>query len=95
MVRRYRADSADLARVSTLTIADSETDSLENLGTVVGLGCRSMWNERSQEAIDQVRIKAAMLGATTISAPQCETSNKTDWVNNCMWKVTCTAEAFR
>ena len=45
-------------------------------------------------AVDQVKIRAAQLGATHISEPVCEANESMDMTNNCMSTVKCSARAL-
>ena len=45
-------------------------------------------------AVDQVKIRAAQLGATHISTPTCEVGETMDMTNNCMSTVKCRARAL-
>ncbi len=68
------------------------------IGRVKGIYCQKQpgdtTTENQREAIDQVKLKAARLGATHISAPICTLSEGLDMTNNCFDKIVCSAFAL-
>ncbi len=99
----YAADTATLERFVAMRVAENAQE-LERLGTVTGLYCdkgtyaagsRDVTHPRAERrAVDQVKLKAAELGASHISRPRCEIRATGDMVNNCYGTVTCQADAL-
>ena len=100
----YDVETEALERIRGMTIVDDATvtaDSYRSLGSVDGLYC-----DRNQllaspgpdgerrVAVEQVMLKAAILGAAHIGTPTCEARSSIDMTNNCMATVICTAEAL-
>ena len=100
----YDVETEALERIRGMTIVDEESmpeGSYRSLGTVDGLYCdRNQLrmdpgaDETRRIAIEQVMLKAAVLGAEHIGTPTCETRSSIDMTNNCMATVICTAEAL-
>ena len=100
----YDVETEALERIRGMTILDEANiaaGGYRSLGTVKGLFC-----DRNQVlgspgadgerrvAVEQVKLKAAALGAEHISKPSCEARPSVDMTNNCMATVICTAEAL-
>ncbi len=99
----YDVDTEALQRLRGLTVLDDPTIERGNyqvLGDVEGLFCdrNQMYGVGSAEAkrvaVDQLKIRAAQLGADHISTPSCEVSESMDLTNNCWNSVMCSAEAL-
>lgn len=101
----YDADSAALHRFEAMEVidtADLPPAGYRDLGVVEGLYCK-FWDQTASvddplaraQAIEQVMLKAAELGATHTSTPICESSHSFSAANNCSASVTCTAHALR
>ncbi len=98
----YDTDSASLRRFQTITIIDGAVPAeLTELDEVTGLYCKGgfRYAEPSDprarlEAIDQIKLKAAIMGAQYVGEPSCQVSDKTDMVNNCYGALICTAPAY-
>jgi hypothetical protein len=68
------------------------------IGRVKGIYCQKQMGdtntENQREAIDQVKLKAAKLGATHISALTCTLNEGLDMTNNCFDEIVCKAFAL-
>ena len=69
------------------------------LGTVSGLSCnRNKYQTQDisdREALEGVKIKAAMLDADAVMNTICQKNSDTDWRNNCWASVKCIGDAIR
>ena len=100
----YDADVETLERFPTIDIlaeADIASGRYRDLGPVKGLYCSrdrvglTVHAPRARlKAIDQVKLRAAELGAHAISEPRCLQSRKTDLTNNCWASIVCESTAF-
>ena len=101
----YDADSATLRRfeaMKVIEISDLPPAGYRDLGIVEGLYCK-FWDQTASvedplarvQAIEQVMLKAADLGATHTSTPICEISHSFSAANNCSASVTCTGHALQ
>lgn len=98
----YDTDSASLRRFQTITVIDDAASAgLVKLEEITGLYCKGgfryaeVTEPRARlEAIDQIRLKAAILGAQYIGEPACQARDRSDMVNNCYGTLVCTAPAF-
>ncbi|RLM26491.1 hypothetical protein BIY29_05375 [Brenneria alni] len=65
--------------------------------TVDGLSCnRNKYQAQDiseSEAMDGVKIKAAMLNADAVVNTICQKNSDTDWINNCWASVKCIGDA--
>ncbi len=101
IVDYYSVDSDALRKYRRMEIvSDAELPAGEyaRIGRVKGIYCQKQLGdtttENQREAIDQVKLKAARLGATHISAPICTLSEGLDMTNNCFDKIVCSAFAL-
>lgn len=77
-------------------------DLYADLGLVSGFSCRrdsgDDWTEEGSETmkivLDQLKLNAAVLGVTHVTTPDCVSSHKTDFANNCYSSMTCTSNAL-
>jgi hypothetical protein len=97
----YDTDSEALDRFRDVQTV-YEREGFDDLGQVKGLHCNRNGitpNPHSPEAramaIDQVRLKAAALGADAITEPHCRISVEMDLTNNCLGSVLCISHALR
>lgn len=101
----YDADSAALRRFEAMEVvdtADLPPAGYRDLGVVEGLYCK-FWDQTASvddplaraQAVEQVMLKAADLGATHTSTPVCEISRSFSAANNCSASVICTAHALQ
>ena len=69
------------------------------LGSVKGLSCqRNAYKQQSlteAEAIEGVKIRAALLDADAVVNTVCQVNSGTDWVNNCWSSIVCVGDAIR
>ena len=94
--------SASLRRFQTITIIDGAASAeLRELEEVTGLYCKGGFRYAEpadplakMEAIDQIKLKAAIMGAQYVGEPVCRVSEKTDVLNNCYGALICTAPAY-
>jgi hypothetical protein len=99
----YDVETDALRRIRDMGELDAvaiESGSYSDLGEVPGLFCPPQWMwlnspEAERMAVDQVKIRAAQLGATHISTPVCEADESMDMTNNCMSTMKCMARALR
>jgi hypothetical protein len=99
----YDVDTEALQRIRGMRELDAaaiEAGSYRELGEVDGLFCPTQWvwlnsPEAERMAVDQVKIRAAQLGATDISKPECKANESMDMTNNCMSTLRCKARALR
>lgn len=101
----YKASSDTLRQyrhVDVLTDASGTSPGLVDLGEVEGIYCKKQHRdadvgdpEAELQAIDQVRLKAADLGADTIAAPSCESQTSSDFSNNCYGTLVCRTTVYR
>jgi len=76
------------ARLNTIIILKGGVDRpYKVLGTVKGLSChRNAYQKQlltEDEALEGVRLKAALLDADAVINTACQVNSGTDWVNNC------------
>jgi hypothetical protein len=100
----YDTDSDALRRFQNISLLDdgsTDANRMKNLGEVSGIFCEKSSGEISEDdhlaearAIDQVKLKAAKLGAHYISKPQCVISNSGDVANNCYATLVCASSAL-
>lgn len=101
----YAASSKSLHQYRNIEVLETDSpysDSFVELEQIQGLFCRKFQQQVSihdenatQQAIDQVKLKAAEIGADAISAPQCEVDSSSSFSNNCYGSVICTATALQ
>lgn len=69
------------------------------LGPVKGLSCHRNAYQRQllteAEAIEGVKLRAALLDADAVINTVCQVNSGTDWVNNCWSSIVCAADAVR
>ena len=67
-----------------------------SLGVIEGLACVTDVSATVADrrlAVDQLRLKAATMGADAITRPICEDSESIDWANNCYASTICKSAA--
>jgi uncharacterized protein YbjQ (UPF0145 family) len=89
---------AQRARVASMEIVRGPTTRLHTvLGTVKGLSCHRNAHQQQQltesEAIEGVKLRAALLDADAVVNLVCQVQSGTDWVNNCWSSVVCVGDA--
>ena len=90
--------SAQRQRVGAIKIYKGQVDRpVTLLGTVEGLSCHrnaySTYDVGEDEAMEGVRIKAAILKADAVVNVICQKNSGTDWINNCFGSVKCIGDA--
>ncbi|MBY0416208.1 MAG: hypothetical protein K2Q18_18690 [Bdellovibrionales bacterium] len=90
--------SKERQRVSAIKVFRGEADRpVTLLGTVDGLSChRNAYSTNDvgeEEAMEGVKIKAALLQADAIVNVVCQKNSGTDWMNNCFGSVKCIGDA--
>ncbi|MCP3945078.1 MAG: hypothetical protein GY710_26870 [Desulfobacteraceae bacterium] len=69
------------------------------LGSVEGLSCRRNAHQRKaptkHEAIEGVRLEAAILEADAVINTACQVNSEPDWRNNCWSSVVCVGDAIK
>lgn len=88
------------ARLNTIQIIKGGVDRpYKILGTVKGLSChRNAYQTQlltEDEAIEGIRLKAALLGADAVINTVCQINSGTDWVNNCWSSIVCVGDAIK
>jgi len=105
VVDYYDLPSSALANLRSMTVlpeqvlSDSE---YTDLGTVSGFSCSSSRRsaesfddeEISKNAIEQLKLNAAVMGAEHITTPHCIEREKMDLANNCWTSLTCNSHAL-
>ena len=101
----YDTDAEALRRFPAIDILDDAaiaSGGYRALGPVQGLYCsrnhtRLMAQDPNAmlQAIDQVKLQAAELGADAVSEPSCVQSHKTDLTNNCWASIVCDSTAWQ
>ena len=101
----YEADAETLRRFSTIAVVSvkqAKSVPFSTVGEIEGLYCErgpmheDIEGERARlQAEDQLRLKAAALGATHISEPDCTARHEVDWSNNCVGTLTCRSVALQ
>ena len=92
--------SAQRAAVGGVRIIEgTPAQAYDMLGTVDGLACkRNAYMETEvarSEAMDEIKVKAAKLGANAVINLVCQKSSSTDWRNNCWASDKCIGDAVR
>ena len=100
LVDHYDVPAADLRAYQELEIApvySQDNPLYENLGLISGLSCNRSGSQNADErdAIDQLKLKARLMGADAITDPGCAASAGVDWANNCYSSVLCEAIALK
>ena len=100
----YDSDSDTLRRFQTITVLDgasANAKNLKKLGAVEGIYCNRNSRQVSvddhlaeTQAVDQVKLKAARVGANYITTPQCVIRDSGDLTNNCFSTLVCTSSAL-
>lgn len=88
------------ALASSIEIYKQAPDkSYSELGTVTGLSCnRNKYQAQDiseREALEGVKINAALKKADAVIYTLCQTNSDTDWRNNCWASVKCIGEAVK
>jgi hypothetical protein len=97
VVNHYDLEVDQLERYKAIKIVDPQQRAQPNyrtLGEIRGLSCAKILGQSpsEQDAMDQVRLRAAQAGATAMSPPVCEWSGDLDWKNNCWKTIICASE---
>ncbi len=98
----YDTDSDTLRRFQSIVVLESTSADAKSLGEVEGIYCKKTHGQASvddplakAQAFDQVKLKAAAMGANYITTPQCIVNNSGDVANNCYSTVVCAASALK
>ena len=88
------------ARFSSMEVLRGPTTRSHTiLGSVKGLSCHRNAYQRQQltegEAIEGVKLRAALLDADAVVNVVCQTNSGADWVNNCWSSIVCVGDAVR
>ncbi|HNW00594.1 MAG TPA: hypothetical protein PKH04_00865 [Burkholderiaceae bacterium] len=69
------------------------------IGSVKGLSChRNAYQQQlltEDEAIEGVKLKAALLDVHAVANVACQRNSGTDWTNNCWASIVCVGDAIR
>lgn len=92
--------SEQRAKAASIQIFQDQPDrNFQIIGAVTGLSCnRNKFQEQDisdAEALQGVRIDAALMGADAVINTFCQTNSDTDWRNNCWASVKCIGDAVR
>jgi len=100
----YDVETEALERIRGMTVLDDASiasGGYRSLGEVKGLYCDRNQMQISpgdsgeqRIAVEQIKLRAARLGADYISAPSCDPRSGMDMTNNCMATLVCRAEAL-
>ena len=101
----YEADAETLRRFPAIAVVSEEqanATTFSAVSEIEGFYCErgnmqeDISGERARiQAEDQLRLKAAALGATHISEPDCTARHEIDWGNNCMSTLICQSVALK
>jgi len=88
------------ARLNTIQVFKGGSDRhYKILGTVKGLSChRNAYQQQlltEDEAIEGVRLEAALLEADAVINMACQVNSGTDWANNCWSSIVCVGDAIK
>ncbi|WP_319409597.1 Rcs stress response system protein RcsF [uncultured Desulfosarcina sp.] len=88
------------ARLNTIQVYKLGVDKpYKIIGTVKGLSChRNAYQKQlltEEEAIEGVKLEAAILGADAVINVACQVNSGTDWVNNCWSSIVCVGDAIK
>jgi len=92
--------SAERARISQIQIFKGSADKpVRPLGEVSGLSCQKYKDQPHEvteaEALEGLRIRAAVLGADAVVNTACQRKSEADWTNNCWASVKCIGDAAK
>lgn len=92
--------SAQRSAYSTMKVHEGSTSQpYVILGQVKGLSChRNAYKSQlltSDEAIEGVKLRAALLDADAVVNMVCQKNSGTDWANNCWASIVCVGDAVR
>jgi len=99
----YSADSGALRHYRDLDVVGRDAEAAllyDDLGVAQGLYCNRTRasaadsGDARRHAIDQVKLRAAGMGADAISVPECEVRTSWDLTNNCYATLTCRSRAL-
>ena len=100
----YDVETEALERIRGMTVLDDASiaaGSYRSLGEVKGLYCDRNQMQLSpgisgeqRIAVEQIKLRAARLGADHIGTPSCDPRSGMDMTNNCMATLVCRAEAL-
>ena len=88
------------ARLTSIQVLKGGVDKpYKVLGNAKGLSChRNAYQKQmltEDEAIEGVRLEAALLGADAVINTACQVNSGTDWVNNCWSSIKCVGDAVK
>jgi hypothetical protein len=92
--------SGQRARVASMEVFRGPADRPHTvLGSVKGLSCqRNAYKQQlltESEALEGVKIRAALLDADAVANTVCQVNSGTDLVNNCWASIVCVGDAIR
>ncbi|MCU7861337.1 MAG: hypothetical protein KZQ86_16250 [Candidatus Thiodiazotropha sp. (ex Lucinoma kastoroae)] len=90
--------SEQRANLSKIEIFKGSIERPNNvIGSVTGLSCnRNKYQKQDiseEEALEGIRIKAALLNADAVINTFCQKNSDTDWRNNCWASIKCIGDA--
>jgi hypothetical protein len=101
----YGASSEALRRFQLITIVtdtDESEETLKDLGSAEGIYCKKYHDQPDieddlamAEALDQIKLKAAAMGADFIGEPHCKYRDSGDFTNNCFSTLVCKARTLK
>ncbi len=105
VVDYYDLPSSALANLRSMTVLPEHAKSngeYTDLGVVSGFSCnlsrRSAVNfdyaEFKKNAVEQLKLNAAVMGAEHVTTPHCIEREKMDLTNNCWTSLTCNSHAL-
>ena len=105
VVDYYDLPSSALANLKSMTVLPEHAKSKSkytDLGVVSGFSCslsrRSAvkfdYAEFEKNAVEQLKLNAAVMGAEHFTTPQCIEREKMDMTNNCWTSLTCNSHAL-
>ncbi|MGH8588336.1 MAG: Rcs stress response system protein RcsF [Gammaproteobacteria bacterium] len=92
--------SSQRAKVASMDVLRGPTSRPYTiLGTVKGLSCHRNAYQRQllteAEAIEGIKLQAALLEAEAVINTVCQMNSGTDWINNCWSSIVCAGDAVR
>lgn len=97
-VRISDLSSEEIRRFNDMRITRSSGPSdAEIVGRVQGISCAGdgQTGVTEAEALDQLKLKAAQLGANVVANVACQHRSGVDWTNNCWESYICVGDALR
>ncbi|MCE0826587.1 hypothetical protein LVQ78_11155 [Buttiauxella sp. A2-C2_NF] len=91
---------AERAKAANMPVHnDNPYPTAKVIKTVTGLSCNRNGNQQQDvsqsEALEGIKIQAAMVNADAVVNNLCQKNSDTDWTNNCWASVKCIGDAVK